>query len=63
MAGVDGGIQSAIDGAPRDTAGCVPLTVDFRDTVGTAQSYEWYFEYVPGNAPKLTTPTANASPV
>ena len=63
LAGVLGGIQSAIDGTPRDTAGCVPLTVDFRDTIGTAQSYEWYFEYVPGNAPDLTTTTPNASHV
>ena len=61
LAGVTGGVQSAIDGTPRDTAGCVPLTVDFRDTIGTAQSYEWYFSYVPGNPPDLTTTTANAS--
>jgi len=59
LAGVNGGVQSAIDGT-RDTAGCVPLRVDFRDTVGTAQSYEWYFEYVPGNAPDITTTTPNA---
>ena len=60
LAGVNGGVQSAINGTPRDTAGCLPLTVDFRDTVGTAQSYEWYFEYVPGNAPDITTTTPNA---
>jgi gliding motility-associated-like protein len=53
LAGVDGGIQSAIDGRPRDTAGCVPLMVDFRDTVGTAQSYEWYF----GDGSPMTTTT------
>ena len=57
LAGVNGGIQSAIDGTPRDTAGCVPLTVDFRDTIGTAQSYEWYFQYVPGSPPDLVTLT------
>lgn len=61
LAGVNGGIQSAIDGTPRDTAGCVPLTVDFRDTIGTAQSYEWYFQYVPGSPPDLVTLTPNAS--
>ena len=61
LAGVTGGVQSAIDGTPRDTAGCVPLTVDFRDTIGTAQSYEWYFDYTPGNPPDLTTTTATAS--
>ncbi|HEV7780537.1 MAG TPA: PKD domain-containing protein [Chitinophagaceae bacterium] len=64
LAGVDGGIQSAIDNIPGDTAGCVPLTVDFRDTVGLAQSYEWYFNYVPGNPPDLITtiPTVTSPP-
>ena len=33
LAGVGSGMQSWIDGVPRDTAGCVPLTVDFKDTV------------------------------
>jgi gliding motility-associated-like protein len=61
LAGVDGGIQSAIDGAPRDTAGCIPLTVDFTDTIGTAQSYEWYFNYVPGNPPDQITTVPTAS--
>lgn len=41
--GVRSGIQSAIKGVPRDTAGCVPLTVDFSDTVRNAVSYEWQF--------------------
>jgi gliding motility-associated-like protein len=63
LAGVNGGIQSAIDGTPRDTSGCVPLTVDFRDTIGTAQSYEWYFEYIPGNPPDITTTVPSASHV
>ncbi len=43
LAGVRGGIQSAINGVPRDTAGCVPLTVTFSDTVQNAVSYEWNF--------------------
>jgi gliding motility-associated-like protein len=43
LAGVASGIQSAINGVPRDTAGCVPLTVDFSDTVRNAQSYIWDF--------------------
>ena len=43
LAGVRSGIQSAIEGVPRDTAGCVPLTVDFSDTVRQAVSYEWNF--------------------
>ncbi len=60
FAGVAAGVKSAINGMPGDTAGCIPLTVNFSDTVQNAQSYEWYFNYVPGNPPDLTTtvPTA-----
>ena len=61
LAGVGGGVQSAINGVPRDTSGCVPLTVDFKDTVATAQSYEWYFNYIPGNPPDLITTIPTAS--
>ena len=43
FAGVDAGLQSMIDGVPRDTAGCAPLTVDFIDTVANAVTYFWYF--------------------
>jgi gliding motility-associated-like protein len=43
FSGVDAGLQSIIDGVPRDTAGCAPLTVDFRDTVANAVTYYWYF--------------------
>jgi gliding motility-associated-like protein len=43
FAGVDAGLQSVIDGVPRDTAGCAPLTVDFVDTVANAVTYYWYF--------------------
>jgi gliding motility-associated-like protein len=43
LSGVRSGIQSWIDGRPRDTAGCVPLTVEFRDTVRNAVSYVWSF--------------------
>ena len=28
---------------PRDSSGCVPLTVDFNDTIKNAVSYEWNF--------------------
>lgn len=40
--GVRGGLQSFINGV-RDTTGCLPLTVQFRDSVQIAKSYEWYF--------------------
>jgi gliding motility-associated-like protein len=60
LAGVAGGVQSAIDGV-RDTAGCLPLPVIFTDTIANAQSYEWHFNYVPGNPPDLTTTVPTAS--
>jgi gliding motility-associated-like protein len=43
LAGVGSGVQAAINGVPRDTAGCIPLTVQFSDTVRNAKSYEWNF--------------------
>lgn len=43
LSGVRSGVQSLIDGRLRDTAGCVPLEVEFRDTVRNAVSYEWNF--------------------
>ncbi|MEO6612384.1 MAG: PKD domain-containing protein [Chitinophagaceae bacterium] len=60
LAGVAGAVRSAIDGV-RDTAGCVPLPVLFTDTIGNAQTYEWYFNYVPGNPPDLITTIPTAS--
>lgn len=58
LAGVGAGVQSFIQGVPRDTAGCVPLTVDFTDTVQSAVSYEWNF----GDSPQVvTTSTPNNS--
>lgn len=59
LAGVNAGVQSAIDGQVRDTVGCVPQTVVFSDTIGRAQSYEWYIDYVPGNPPTQITTTPN----
>jgi gliding motility-associated-like protein len=58
LAGVKSGVQSAINGTPRDTAGCVPLIVDFRDTIMSAQSYEWVFG---DGSPMVTTTTPNIS--
>lgn len=43
LAGVGSQVQSAIDGAPRDTAGCVPLDVVFTDQVQNATQYIWNF--------------------
>ncbi len=41
--GVGSEVLSAIGGVPMDTAGCVPLTVQFTDQVRNAQSYIWDF--------------------
>jgi len=58
FAGVGSGVQSFIQGVPRDTAGCVPLTVDFKDTVMRAVSYEWNFG---DGSPQVTTTTPTNS--
>ena len=60
FAGVDAGPQSVIDGVPRDTSGCVPLTVDFIDTVANGVTYYWYFG--DGSSPSpVITKTPNTS--
>ncbi|MEX6691081.1 PKD domain-containing protein [Danxiaibacter flavus] len=53
LAGVGTGVRSAIDGIIRDTAGCVPLTVDFKDTIAIAKQYIWSF----GDGTKKDTTT------
>ncbi|HEU4472119.1 MAG TPA: PKD domain-containing protein [Flavisolibacter sp.] len=58
LAGVGSSVQSLIGGVPRDTAGCVPLTVDFIDTIGQAQFYEWDFG---DNTGQIVTNTPNTS--
>jgi gliding motility-associated-like protein len=55
LSGVRSGIQSWINGKPRDTAGCVPLTVEFRDTVQNAVRYEWNFG--DGSLPAIVSTT------
>jgi gliding motility-associated-like protein len=58
LAGVDGAIQSEINGVPRDTAGCVPLRVVFRDTIANAVTYEWDFG---DGSPIITTTTPDTA--
>lgn len=43
LAGVAASIRASINGVPRDTTGCVPLTVDFTDTIATGKSFIWNF--------------------
>jgi PKD repeat protein len=60
LAGVKAGIESLINGVPRDSAGCVPLTVDFADTIHNAKSYEWTFG---DGSPTVITTDPNTSHV
>ena len=43
MAGVGSGLQPSINGVKGDTSGCVPLTVNFIDTIGTGKTFIWSF--------------------
>jgi gliding motility-associated-like protein len=43
FAGVQAGVKASIDGVPYDTIGCVPLKVDFTDTLAKGKSYYWDF--------------------
>jgi gliding motility-associated-like protein len=52
FAGVRAAPLSLIDGVPNDTIGCVPLTVDFTDTIQNGVSYEWDFG---DGSPRVTT--------
>ncbi|MBC7849716.1 MAG: PKD domain-containing protein [Chitinophagaceae bacterium] len=57
FAGVAAGPRAFINGV-RDTVGCVPLTIEFRDTVLNAKSYIWNFGDL---SPDQTTSTASIS--
>lgn len=41
--GVKAGAQSVIEGIANDTSGCVPLRVDFSDTLAMGKTYQWDF--------------------
>jgi len=60
LAGVKAGILSTINGVPRDSAGCVPLTVDFSDTIHNAVSWLWDFG---DGSPQIKTSVPNTSHV
>ena len=58
FAGVEAAPQASINGVVNDTAGCVPLKVDFTDTIQNAKSYVWDFG---DGSPRVTTVSANVS--
>ena len=43
LAGVAGSVRASISGIVHDTSGCVPLKVDFADTLALGKSYRWDF--------------------
>ena len=53
LAGASAGVQSSIDGRVRDSSGCSPISVDFKDTIGTAKKYIW--DYGDGTPDTVTT--------
>jgi gliding motility-associated-like protein len=58
LAGVTGSVRSSIKGTVNDTTGCVPLTVDFSDTLAQGNSYIWNFGDNTGDV-TTTTPTVS----
>ena len=57
FAGVNAGPKPFIRSKPK-SEGCVPMTVDFRDTILTAKSYEWDFDGDGVTDLVTTSPTA-----
>lgn len=57
LAGVSTGVKSFVNGSPR-RSGCIPLTVDFNDTLELGQQYIWNFG--DGSADETTTTATNS---
>ena len=51
--GIGTAVKSSINGIAGDTSGCLPLRVDFRDTIADAKTYIWDF----GDGTKKDTTT------
>jgi PKD repeat protein len=43
FAGVGAGVQASINSVVNDTTGCVPLLVDFKDTLKKGKKFYWDF--------------------
>jgi gliding motility-associated-like protein len=52
LAGIGATIRTSIDGNLRDTTGCVPMSVDFTDTLAMGKQYIWDFN--DGSPPLIT---------
>ncbi|MBA4198381.1 MAG: hypothetical protein C0459_12595 [Chitinophaga sp.] len=55
LAGLESAIKSKIEGSTRDTSGCLPLTVDFIDSIAQGKSYIWNYN----DGTKADTTTAS----
>ena len=58
LAGVAGSVKSSIQGSTNDTTGCVPLTVNFSDTLAQGKNYIWNFG---DNTPDVATTAPTSS--
>ena len=54
FAGVQAGVRASINGVPYDTIGCLPLRVDFTDTLNKGKLYYW--SYGDGSGDTTTVP-------
>jgi gliding motility-associated-like protein len=57
FSGVRSSIRPSIDGVPNDTIGCVPLRVDFLDTLNLGKLYYW--DYGDGTGDTTKTPSSS----
>ncbi len=57
FAGVQAGLRASIGGVPYDTVGCVPITVNFSDTIQRGKLYYW--SYGDGFGDTTTIPNAS----
>ena len=58
LSGVIASLRSTINGIIRDSTGCIPLTVDFTDTIALGKKYIWRFG---DGSPDVTTTVPNTS--
>ena len=58
LAGIGNGVRASIEGRLYDTTGCVPLMVNFVDTLNEGKSFIWSFG---DGSPDTTTLIANVS--
>ena len=55
FAGVQASVKASIDGVPNDTVGCVPLRVDFSDTLTVNKGKRYYWSFGDGTGDTTTT--------